>query len=83
MIKELLQGMLMSKTIKEWDGSYESTRFLLRNCPMRKELLDTIYLNLVYYTGYYIRGTKCDLNVLGTKRIETFCFYIGGIIQKS
>ena len=55
MIKEFLRGMLDSRNVKEWDDSYESTRFLLRHFPRRKEKLDIIYLDPVYYSGYYVR----------------------------
>ena len=66
MIKEFLQGMLNSRTSKEWDDSYESARCLLRHCPIRKEKLDSIYLDPVYYSGYYVKGINCNLNAFCT-----------------
>ena len=42
----------------------------MRNYPIRKELLDSIYLDPVYYAGYYIRPTKCNLNVLDSTPAE-------------
>ena len=42
----------------------------MRYYTIRKELLDSMYLDPVYYAGYYIRQTKCNLNVLGSTAAE-------------
>ena len=50
--------MLTSRKIKEWDDSYDI------------EQLDSIYLDPVYYAGYYVRGTRYNLNVMGSTPAE-------------
>ena len=35
-----------------------------------KRKLGSIYLDPVYYSGYYVKGTKCNLNVMGSTPAE-------------
>ena len=57
--------MLISTNIKDWESCYNSARVKLINLPLQLELLDKIYNNPEYYSGYYIRTLPCNLRRKG------------------
>ena len=50
-IKNFLKGMLESRTIKDWEYSYNSARSLLLHVPHLAEKLDSIHELPLYYAG--------------------------------
>ena len=69
-IKSELQKMLLCKTKEEWDIAYSQARMKIHNYPDKVELLDRIYSNPTYYSGYVLKGIVGNLNVHGSSMAE-------------
>ena len=70
MIKGYLKIMLSSSTEDEWSRAYNEARLRIIRMPLQLELLDKIYSNPKYYSGYYIRTLYCNLKCLGSVTAE-------------
>ena len=70
MIKGYLKIMLSYSTEKEWSSAYSEARLRITIMPLQLELLDTIYINPKYYSGYYIPTLFCNLKCLGSVTAE-------------
>ena len=62
--------MLLSRSKKDWDDSYENAARLLQSDPLKLEKLDKIYGNPSYYAGYYLRSKAGNLNLNGSTASE-------------
>ena len=69
-IKSELSKMMLSKTRDEWDNAYNQARTKLCEYPDKLELLEGIYDNPTYYSGYVLRNIVGNLNVHGSTMAE-------------
>ena len=66
LIKAQLSKMLLSKTKEEWDKAFSEAKQILLPFPRKLSLLQNIYNNPTYYSGYVTRKIIGNLNLNGT-----------------
>ena len=64
-IGKYLRCMLLSKTIQEWNEVYDQAVKVLEGNPNSVSILMAIHQNPSYYIGYYLKGIKGSMDVLG------------------
>ena len=70
LIRDYVEAMISSNNKDEWDCAYKGARLLLVNQPKHISLLDKIYGDPIYYSGYYMRTLYLNLNRLGSTPAE-------------
>ena len=86
-IKQELVLMLNSLTRDHWNNAYNSAKNILINHPDKLELLDEIYNDPQYYSGYYLKTIRRNMNLRGNVGAEqnhsSLHAFLGGNMSSS